>query len=103
MHMTANIIVLFVNALTLALALDLLILILWQDPRNEENFYFALFLFMMVAWASGSLLSRIAAFSISSFSVPIPTVNVPINPSFLSGHILLSGILIRMGARFRYV
>ncbi len=61
--MTANIVILLVNGLTLALALNLLILILWQDPRNEANFYFALFMFMMVMWASGSLLGRIAAYA----------------------------------------
>lgn len=61
--MTASAVVLLVNGLTLALALDLLILILWQDPRNESNAYFALFLFMMVMWAAGSLLGRTAAYA----------------------------------------
>lgn len=61
--MIANFIVLLVNGLTLALALDLLILILWLDPRNEENFFFALFLFMVVVWATGSLIGRVGAYA----------------------------------------
>lgn len=61
--MTANAIALLFNALTLALALDMLILILWHDPRNTANRYFSLFLFMMVVWASGSLVARGAAYA----------------------------------------
>lgn len=61
--MTATAIVLLVNGLTLALALELLILILWQDPRNEANAFFAVFLFMMVVWATGSLMARIGAYA----------------------------------------
>ncbi len=60
--MTANVIALLFNGLTLALALGLLVLILWQDPRSEPNRYFALFLFMVVLWASGALLGRAAAY-----------------------------------------
>lgn len=59
---TANTIALLFNGLTLALALGLLILVLWQDPNNEANRYFALFLLMVVVWASGSLLGRSAAY-----------------------------------------
>ncbi len=60
--MTANIIVLLLNGLTLALALGLLFLILWQDPNSETNRYFSLFLLMVVIWSSGSLLARSAAY-----------------------------------------
>lgn len=60
--MTANIIVLLLNGLTLALALGLLIIILWQDPKSETNRYFSLFLLMVVIWSSGSLLARAAAY-----------------------------------------
>lgn len=59
---TANTIALLFNGLTLTLALGLLILVLWQDPNNESNRYFGLFLLMMVIWASGSLLGRAAAY-----------------------------------------
>ncbi len=60
--MTANVIALLFNGLTLALALGLLVLILWQNPRSEGNRYFSLFLFMVVLWASGALLGRAAAY-----------------------------------------
>ncbi|MBN1201401.1 MAG: GAF domain-containing protein [Anaerolineae bacterium] len=60
--MTPNIIALLFNGLTLALALGLLILILWQDPNSEANRLFSLFLFMVVLWSSGSLLGRAAAY-----------------------------------------
>src|SRR5215207_7897398 len=51
-------ITLLLNGITLTLSLAFLILLLWHDPTRLTNFYFALFLFMMVAWSSGSLLSR---------------------------------------------
>ncbi|MCD4687155.1 MAG: GAF domain-containing protein, partial [Anaerolineae bacterium] len=59
--MLANTIALMFNGLTLTVALAILILLLGHDPRNRANQYFALFLFMMVTWASGSLLARAAA------------------------------------------
>lgn len=61
--MPANAIALMFNGLTLTVALAILILILGHDPRNRANQYFALFLFMMVTWASGSLLARAAAYA----------------------------------------
>ncbi len=60
--MTANVIALLSNGLTLALALGLLILILWHDPGSDSNRYFSLFLFMMVVWSAGALLGRAAAY-----------------------------------------
>ena len=59
--MTANTLALLLNGLTLALALGLLILVLWQDSRSEANQLFALFLLMVMVWSSGSLLGRVAA------------------------------------------
>lgn len=60
--MIANNLALLFNGLTLALALGLLILVLWQDLNSTANRYFALFLFSALIWASGSLLSRAAAY-----------------------------------------
>lgn len=60
--MTANMVALLFNGLTLTLALGLLILVLWQDPNNEANRYFSLFLLMVVVWASGSSIGRAAAY-----------------------------------------
>lgn len=45
---------LMINGLTLALALGFLILILWQNPRKEQNQFFALFLFFLIMWNMGS-------------------------------------------------
>jgi PAS domain S-box-containing protein len=55
-------ITLVTNGLTLALALVLLLLVLWQDPRSPRNQFFAVFLLMVGLWAGGSLLARSAAF-----------------------------------------
>ena len=60
--MTANTIALLFNGLTLALALGLIILVLWHDPNSVANRFFVLFLMMVVLWAGGSLLGRAAAF-----------------------------------------
>ena len=60
--MTANVVTLLLNGLTLALAMGLLILILWHDANDEGNRYFALFLMMVVVWSAGSMLARSAAF-----------------------------------------
>ncbi|MBZ0304792.1 MAG: GAF domain-containing protein [Anaerolineae bacterium] len=59
--LTSITIALILNGLTLTIALGLLIIILWHDSRRLTNRYFAWFLFMMVTWASGSLLGRAAA------------------------------------------
>jgi signal transduction histidine kinase len=45
-----------INGLTLALALGFLILILWQNPRKEQNQFFALFLAFLIMWNMGSFL-----------------------------------------------
>lgn len=60
--MTPSVIALLFNGLTLALALGLLILVLWQDPNSENNRIFALFLLMVLIWSSGSLLGRASAY-----------------------------------------
>ncbi|HRF96219.1 MAG TPA: GAF domain-containing protein, partial [Aggregatilineales bacterium] len=49
-------ITLMINGLTLALALGFLILILWQNPRKEQNQFFALFLAFLIMWNMGSFL-----------------------------------------------
>ncbi|PJF32510.1 MAG: hypothetical protein CUN52_01325 [Phototrophicales bacterium] len=47
---------LLINGLTLALALGFLILILWQNPRKEQNQFFAVFLLFLIIWNVGSFL-----------------------------------------------
>mgnify|MGYP000095741003 CR=1 FL=1 len=47
---------LMINGLTLALALGFLILILWQNPRKEQNQFFVLFLAFLIMWNMGSFL-----------------------------------------------
>jgi len=57
----ANTIALVINALTIALALFMLIIILWQDSRSEANLFFGVLMIMLVAWAAGILLGRVTA------------------------------------------
>jgi signal transduction histidine kinase len=54
---------LILSSLTLTLALGLLILLLWHDPQQPSNLYFAWFLRMVVLWSGGSVLGRGAAFA----------------------------------------
>jgi signal transduction histidine kinase len=61
--MNPTTITLLLNGLTLAFALGLLILVLWQDSRSAANRYFALFVVMVVIWSAGSLLGRSAAYA----------------------------------------
>lgn len=58
----ANTVTLVINGLTIALALFMLILILWQDSRNVINLFFSLLMIMLVIWSVGALLGRIAAY-----------------------------------------
>jgi signal transduction histidine kinase len=52
-----NTITLLFNGLTLALALGFLIISLWHDARKELNRFFAVFLFLVILWNTGSLLA----------------------------------------------
>ncbi len=61
-NLTANVLSLLLNGFTLALALGLLTLALWQNSKSTENRYFSLFLFMVVLWTSGALLGRSTAY-----------------------------------------
>jgi len=58
----ANSIALIVNAVTIPLALFMLILLLWQDYRSSENIFFAVLMTMIVLWAVGVLLARTTAY-----------------------------------------
>ncbi|NWF69669.1 MAG: GAF domain-containing protein [Chloroflexi bacterium] len=51
---------LLINAVSLALALGFLLIILWQDSRKELNQFFAIFLFLTVLWNVGALLTQMA-------------------------------------------
>ncbi len=56
-----NTFTLLVNGLTLALALGFLLIVLWQDSRNELNQFFAIFLILVTLWNAGALLLQVAA------------------------------------------
>lgn len=60
--MLATSVALVLNGLTLALALVLLILVLWQDSHDESNRFLAVFLFMVLVWISGALIARAGAY-----------------------------------------
>jgi two-component system, OmpR family, phosphate regulon sensor histidine kinase PhoR len=53
---------LVINALTIALALSMLTLLLWQDSRNSLNLSFGILMVMVVTWSVGMLLGRISAY-----------------------------------------
>ena len=48
---------LMVNAVTLVMALGFLMIILWHDRYKIQNQFFAMFLFAVTLWSTGSLLS----------------------------------------------
>jgi signal transduction histidine kinase len=54
-------ITLLINALTLALSLGFLLIVLWNDARKELNQFFGVFLVMVVVWNVGSLLGLVAS------------------------------------------
>jgi two-component system, OmpR family, phosphate regulon sensor histidine kinase PhoR len=57
-----NSITLVINALTIALAMAMLTLLLWQDSRSSVNLIFGILMVMVVTWSVGMLLSRISAY-----------------------------------------
>jgi signal transduction histidine kinase len=56
-----NTITLLLNGITLALALSVLVIILWHDARKELNQFLAVFLIMVALWIAGSLVSQAIA------------------------------------------
>lgn len=56
-----NAVALLVNGLTLAVALTLLIILLWHDSRSEVTQFFSVFLGLMMCWNLGSLLAQAGA------------------------------------------
>jgi signal transduction histidine kinase len=51
-----------INSLAMVLSLTILIQLLWIEPRNPHNMAYAFLILMFMVWASGTLLSRLAAF-----------------------------------------
>ncbi len=49
------------NGLTLALALSVLFVILWNDSRKERNQFFAVFLTLVLVWNGGALIAQSVA------------------------------------------
>ncbi len=57
-----NMIALLINALTIALSLFMVILLLWQDRNSRDNLFYSLLLLMTVVWSLGALLARGTAY-----------------------------------------
>jgi two-component system, OmpR family, phosphate regulon sensor histidine kinase PhoR len=57
-----NTVTLVINALTIALALAMLMLVLWQDSRSSVNLVFGILMVMVVTWSLGAMLGRITAY-----------------------------------------
>lgn len=57
----ANAAALVINSICIVLTVLMLVLILWQDARSTATRLYAFFVFFVVMWSGGTLLSRIAA------------------------------------------
>lgn len=104
--MVASVVVLLFNGLTLALALGLLILLLWQDPSNEANRYFSLFMLMVVIWSSGSVLARATAYAStdeSTIQIGLRLLEIGFTGSTISIYIYSAVITGVRGRLFRLV
>jgi hypothetical protein len=55
-----NPVTLIVNGFTLSLAMGFMLIILWYDARKSVNQFFAIFLFLVLVWNIGFLLSQAA-------------------------------------------
>src|SRR5260221_11706269 len=57
-----NMIALLINALTIALSLFMVILLLWQDRNSRDNLFYSLLLLITGVWSLGALLARGTAY-----------------------------------------
>lgn len=71
-----NALTLLVNTLTLVMALGFLLIILWHDSRKKQNQFFAMFLFAVTFWSTGSLLAIVS--SIIGGNLPLERLAVHI-------------------------
>lgn len=60
---------LLVNGLTLSLTLGFLIILLWQDSRNQIHIFFSAFLGFVILWNIGSFLIQITLLSVENFQL----------------------------------
>src|SRR5688572_10828982 len=58
--LSPNPVTLIVNGFTLSLAMGFVLIILWYDARKAINQFFAIFLFLVIVWNTGFLLSQAA-------------------------------------------
>lgn len=60
---------LIITTVTIVISLVALVMLLWQDSRSAQNLVFSVFVGMVVAWASGTLISRFGALASASSSL----------------------------------
>lgn len=99
-----NVLALFTNGLTLALALGFLLLILWHDTQSQQNQFFAMFLVFVTLWNVGSLLVQVASLSdmsVSLLDLSIGIMELGFAGSTVSIYILLTVLIGAQTRRFR--
>ncbi len=67
---------LLLNGLTLTFSLSFLLITFWQDTRKELNQFFAIFLFMVTLWNTGSLLLQAAALIESGPALTVLAISI---------------------------
>ncbi len=101
-----NSITLLFNGITLALSLSFLLIILWQDTRQELNQFFAIFLFLVMAWNAGSLLAQTASIidaDLSFIKLAISLMELGFTGSSIAIY-TLAAVLVRIHTRrFRWL
>jgi signal transduction histidine kinase len=101
-----NSITLLFNGITLALSLSFLLIILWQDTRQELNQFFAIFLFLVMSWNAGSLLAQTASIidaDLSLIKLAISLMELGFTGSSIAIY-TLAAVLVRIHTRrFRWL
>ena len=101
-----NSITLLFNGITLALSLSFLLIILWQDTRQELNQFFAIFLFLVMSWNAGSLLVQTASIidaDLSFIRLAISLMELGFTGSSIAIY-TLTAVLVRIHTRrFRWL
>jgi len=101
-----NSITLLFNGITLALSLSFLLIILWQDTRQELNQFFAIFLFLVMCWNAGSLLAQTASLidaDLSFIKIAISLMELGFTGSSIAIY-TLTAVLVRIHTRrFRWL
>lgn len=103
--LTLSAVTVLINSLTLSLALGFLLIILWQNARQELNQFFALFLFLVIVWNVGSLFIQasilLAELGVSVINIAISVTELGFAGSSITLYILTTVLIGTRTRRFR--